>query len=192
MAFLSPPAEAAPAKPVSKTAARLDDMKAAYEKQLSALWSAVQPYQTACGVSPPLTQEQFVEGLRQSSLEGTIAARDAAYAADQIEFVKRSLSNGSVITLCKVGKSGIFFAILEYHRRTWDQLRRESKQAEDAEQRRIEEFRRSEFARVAEEHAGGYRWLTLAGIGFASFMSLALVLIFARIESNLRGLKIQR
>lgn len=168
----------------------VDPNRELFEKQILDLWGIVQTYQAACGVSAPLTREQFVDGLRQSSLDSALRARGAEYAASQLLFTKQSLANPSVIKLCRDGKSGIFFKILEHHRTTWDRHQRDLREFAVAAREREEQFMHLEAQRVADAHADGYRQLMLAAAAFGAFMALAMVLIFARIEANLRGLKL--
>lgn len=160
-----------------------------YDKQVDDLWQVVQPYQVACGAASPLTREQFAEGLRQSKLEVELRSRGSRYVASQLQFAKQSLSNPSVVQLCKNGKNGIFFGMLEHHLKIWDQHQRDVRKFNDAEREREDRSRHLENLRVTEARAEGYRQLTLAAAAFGVFMSLALVLIFARIEANLRGFK---
>lgn len=157
------------------------------DTQIDALWALVVPYQKACGTAP-LTKEQFVEGLRQTTFGVALLRRGEEYARSQLKFADESLRNPEVITLCKSGKTGIFLTVLEQHRLMWDR-NQEMRKRFDAEQADAERrFIRQEGDRVEAEKTAGYRYLTLAATAFGGFMALVLVLIFARIESNLRNL----
>jgi len=160
-----------------------------YCAQGRGLLTAYRPYQASCGAASPLTREQFVEGLRQSTLETELRQRGRPFAESQLQFAKQSLSNPSVVQLCKTGKGGIFFGMLEHHRVTWDRHVRDMREFNDAAREREEKFLRLEGLRVADARAEGYRQMMLAAAASGVFMSLALVLIFARIETNLRDLK---
>lgn len=194
LAVLAPPTPQAPAASaesgaLAASAAARDPREVAYAAQANGLWDTVQRYQTACGLATPVTREQFLEGLRQSNLAGELAKRGSNYAESQLRFLTQSLSNPEVVRLCKSGKSGIFFATLEHHGKQWDAYQSRTLRMEVQEREREEAFNRTEELRVAMAQQDGYRLLTLAGGAFAAFMSLVLLLIFARIEFNLRGLR---
>lgn len=163
--------------------------KKALEAQIQALWKAVDAYQHACGQASPVTQDQFSEGLRQSRLGAFIVARGASYADSQVKFVQQSLSNPEVVALCKQGKEGLFFNILNFHLKQWDEHQKAVDDFNNAETERIRAMENAESQRVLEARASGYQKLMIAVSAFGAFMALAMLLIFARIESNLRGVR---
>lgn len=162
--------------------------QSAQDKQIDALWALVVPYQKACGTAP-LAKEQFAEGLRQTMFGVALVRRGEEYARSQLQFVDESLRNPEVVALCKSGKTGIFLTVLEQHRLMWDRNQEMRKQFENEQADAERRFFRQERDRVEVEKAAGYHHLMLAAAAFGGFMGLVLVLIFARIESNLRNLR---
>jgi hypothetical protein len=80
-------------------------------------------------------------------------------------------------------------ASLEFHRSNWDRQIKEARQLQSAEQERISAFIEFEANRVVAAKANAYQLLMAAAIAFGLFMGVALILIFSRLESNLRGVQ---
>lgn len=165
----------------------VDTGEAIFRGQAERLWAHVSKYQTDCALAAKLSKTDFIEALRQTPLRNILEKRGNDFAVSQDAFVKENLANDEIIALCKSGRGGLFFSLLEFHRSSWDQQTRQAMEFDAQERSRVARVEDSEAARVAARKANGYQLFTSAAIAFGLFMSVALVLIFARLESNLRG-----
>lgn len=167
----------------------VDTGEEVFRVQAERLWTHVGKYQIDCALAAKLTKADFIEALRQTPLKNILEKRGNEFAVSQDAFVRENLANEDIIALCKSGRGGIFFSLLEFHRSSWDQQTRQAMEFESQERSRVERVRDSEIARVAAHKATSYQLFIGAAIAFGLFMSVALVLIFARLESNLRGVQ---
>jgi hypothetical protein len=104
-------------------------------------------------------------------------------------FICTALADESIIALKKQGAvKTIFFPILEFHAETWKKIQNEKVQFEQSEKDRVSRQWNDELNRVSSAKAGAIANLIAAGCSFAVFMSLALYLIIAKIETNLRDI----
>lgn len=167
-----------------------DEQKRKVDQQISELWKAVEAYQIACGQANPLTKEQFADGIRQTNLPTLMTSRGDAYAASQIEFVKTTLASQQIIDLCKSGKKGIFLPVMNYHLKQWNKHIQEASDFERDETARIARIEAADAQQVLASQAQGFQKLMVAAYSFAAFIALAMLLVFSRIERNLRGHKL--
>ena len=189
---MNPPAEKkAAASSAVPTALAPDSNEALFRAQAEKLWQHVNKYQVDCSITSPLNKADFVDTLRQSPLKSVLESRGPDFPASQDIFVKETLGNKDVIKLCRSGKTGLFFSSIEFHRSNWDRQVQQAKYFEAKERVRVAEFEAVEVRKAVEKKAMAYEALRGAVIGFGFFMMVALLLIFARIESNLRGLNIK-
>ncbi len=134
---------------------------------------------------------QRVEELRSQveNLADQEDSRSDRWVKSAVEFTCAALADSSIIAMRKEGKvKAIFFPILNYHLRTWDKIVAEKAAFERAEQERVENEREAEQMRILEAKARAINQLIAAGIAFGVFMALALYLILAKIENNLRDI----
>ena len=82
----------------------------------------------------------------------------------------------------------VFFPVLNFHMHAWDDIQQAKVDFEQAERDRVEAERLQEQARIAEARANAVFSATAAGAAFGVFMLLALYLLGAKIELNLRGI----
>lgn len=80
-------------------------------------------------------------------------------------------------------------AALEYHRSSWDKQVQEAKDFEAGERAQVVAFEEREQSKLMLSKADAYKSFLSAAIAFGLFMGVAMVLIFARVESNLRGIQ---
>lgn len=184
-----------PSKPSSEISAAAqtlaaDSDEALFKSQVEALWKIVSKYQIDCRGSMQFTEAEFAETLRQTPLKRVLAIRGKDYAQSQILFIRETLGNEETIKLCRAGKTGLFLSALEYHREKWDRGIKDSVEFETSERNRIAAFENAEAARVTTGKMQAWQFLIGAGIAFGLFISVALLLVFARIESNLRGMTV--
>lgn len=173
--------------PVKDT--RLDDM---VDKYVGNLWTYFDGYQKSCAVPKPVSQEEFTKGFPKHVIKGWFQTWGENFAQSQDKFEKAVLSNQKVIKYCKdkEGKGGVFFRSLDWHKDQYAKQIREGEIFEKQEAARVAQFEREEYARVTMKKAEAFASLTVAMSSFGTFMMLALLLIFSKIESNLRGVKI--
>lgn len=113
--------------------------------------------------------------------------RGEAYVKDAVKFTCAVLKNPQIIALRKENKvSGVFLKILNFHLREWDRIQLDKVKFERQEEIRIAKEEDEEDARVMEAKILAITMIAAAGIAFAVFMIIALYLIFAKIETNLR------
>jgi hypothetical protein len=115
--------------------------------------------------------------------------RGDRWVKSAVEFTCTALADPSIIAMRKEGKvKSVFFPILNYHLQRWDAIEEEKIAFEQSELARVERERQAEEQRIAEAKATALAQLIAAGIAFGVFMALALYLILAKIESNLRNI----
>lgn len=158
--------------------------------QMDKLWAYVSKYQADCKLQDSFSKEQFTESLRPTPIKEILQSQGTDYAASQVDFVKEMLSSKEIVDLCKSGKKGIFLSLLDFHLKNWDRQVAESREFENREKERLLQRERDEERRVTLKHEEAQHAFIMAGGAFLIFMSIALVLIFARIESNLRGVQL--
>lgn len=113
--------------------------------------------------------------------------RGKAYVKDAVKFTCAVLKNPQIVTLRKDNKvSGVFLKVLNYHLKEWDRIQVDKINFERKEEIRVEKEEAKENARVMRSKILAITMITAAGIAFAIFMIIALYLIFAKIETNLR------
>jgi hypothetical protein len=84
----------------------------------------------------------------------------------------------------------IFFPVLNFHMNAWDDLKLAAKEFEANEQARVSHQEEAEQQRVALSKEAAKFTLIVAAGAFALFMAIALSLIVAAIESNLRRISV--
>lgn len=104
-----------------------------------------------------------------------------------VTFTCDALRNPRLIELKKKNTgTSVLISLLDYHREQWIENRNKTQAFIRGEEARVDNERRREEQRVAEERAQGWFFLGIAGTLLGAFTLLALYLIFARIEINLR------
>jgi hypothetical protein len=168
-----------------------DNGEARFRAHAEKLWIPVSKYQSDCSATSALKFSDFLDSLRESPLKRLLDTRGDEFAKSQVEFVASVLSNPSLVQLCKSGRQGLFFSTLEYHRNQWDAQVQHAKDFDEAEQLRIHTFKQSELENSASRKSTALYAVQGAAVVFGVFMSLALLLVFARIEVNLRRMSVE-
>ena len=135
------------------------------------------------GESDPATAAR-VEALRSQmeQLARGETHRGERYIRSAVTFTCKALADPEIVAWRKEGKVGsVFFPILNFHLKSWDQMA-----FDQAERDRVQRERAEEAARVDAARALAQLELYAAAGLFAAFMALAFYLIFARIEIHLR------
>lgn len=141
------------------------------------------------GNNDAMTNE--VKKLRQD-LENHAKGQDwrgAAWVKAVVGFTCAVMKDPSFVALRKENKiTNAFTGSIRFHAQMWDQIEIEKRRFEQAEQARVVAERAAEHARVAAAKELARDNMISAGVAFAVFMALALYLVFAKIETNLRDI----
>lgn len=115
--------------------------------------------------------------------------RGEAWVKAAAAFTCKALEDPAIVALKKEEKiKSVFYPVLNFQLLTWDKIQIERIQFEEREERRVATERNLEEIRVATAKAVALTRLISAGIAFGLFMVLALYLLFAKIENNLRDI----
>jgi hypothetical protein len=133
---------------------------------------------------------QKVEELRkyiESKADGSL--RGEAWVRAAVAFTCMALSDNSIIALRKEAKvKSVFLPVLNFHIDAWDRIQTEKVQFEQREENRVASERAAEALRIAEAKALAITCLIVAASAFGLFMILALYLLGAKIENDLRDI----
>ena len=115
--------------------------------------------------------------------------RKGGWVKAALSFTCTALKDPSIIALRREGKlTKVFMPVIGFHLSAWDRIETEKRKFEQAEQNRVASEKAVEMTRVLAAKALALAHMTAAGIAFVIFMALALYLIFAKIETNLRDI----
>lgn len=104
-----------------------------------------------------------------------------------VAFTCETLQSSRLVDLKKKNAgTPVLISLLDYHREKWIENKKFTQDFINSEIERVDGERRSEAQRIADERAQGWFVLGLVGALLGVFALLALYLIFARIELNLR------
>lgn len=171
-----------------------DTYEVQVEEQLLKLWPLLDNYQNSCNVNPKVEKDTFIQSFPKSVLRNWLLAYGNDFFVDQVKFVGEVLRSKEVIEKCieSKGTSQVFTKSLDWHKEQWIETK-ELKDKRDTESREeIENFIRSEELRVSAENAQGYTKLTFFIWTIGIFISIASLIIFSRIESNLRQIDLNK
>lgn len=181
------PADAAPAKPDN----RLDDKVSA---QIAKLYGYFDGYQRACRIAADahVDQRTFEASFDRRVMRGLFEELGDPYILSQADFERTLLSHPRVIEICiaRQGRAQVFWTSMNWHLKQWRAALKEAADFEAAERQRVADETAAEEARVAAAKASGKTLIMAAAGLFGVFISLALLLIFAKIEANLRGVQV--
>ena len=137
------------------------------------------------------TNQQRIGELR-GQIEAVATSKDwrgEPWVKAAVTFVCKALEDSAIVALKKEGKvKAVFLPVLNFHLSSWDRIQTERIQFEEREERRVARERNSDEIRVATAKAIALTKLISAGIAFGLFMVLALYLLGAKIENNLRDI----
>jgi hypothetical protein len=131
---------------------------------------------------------QRLEALRvHVEIKAADVHRGERWVKAVTEFACAALADLDIIALRKSGKiENAFYAVLNFHMAQWDAIQGEKTRFEQAELARVERERAQEISRIAEARASALTSAIAAGVAFGIFMLLAIYLLGAKIETNLR------
>lgn len=124
-----------------------------------------------------------IEKISEGSLRGEPWVKAAQ------SFTCMALADISIIELKKERKiKNVFMPVLDFHVRSWDRIQSDKLKFEQQEENRVASERNAEALRVMKAKAFALTCLIAAASAFALFMMLALYLLVAKIENNLRDI----
>ena len=183
------PTPAAPA-PQAPRAHPMDELAAAH---LAKAWGYYDAYQKACNVPNKIEQDGFMTSdFPRNSFRNWFRKFGPNFAESQDKFISTVLANPSVIKICidKQGRGGVFSGALNWHVEEWADAVEAAAKFNREEQNRVVRQERAAEERAMATRMEGVQMLWGALISFGVFMSLALLLIFSKIETNLRGVRL--
>jgi len=132
-------------------------------------------------------RNENIRGEIENAANGSLRGEPWVKAA--VAFTCQVLSDNAIIALKKEGKIGtVFLPTLRFHINAWDKIQAEKQRFEQGEERRVATERAAEAARVLLAKASAISRLIAAGGAFGLFMVLALYLLGAKIENDLRDI----
>lgn len=134
--------------------------------------------------------DELVEISKRIETSANKPGRGGPYVKSLVNFHCKALADPGVIALRKTGKfkGKVNASVLSYHEAAWDAIVAARQEFEANEQNRVTSERMAEVARIAADRVRAVAALTGAGSAFAVFMLLAIYLILAKIETNMRDI----
>ncbi len=183
-------------EPAKEQAVTIEQTRVEYLADAQALYECSLEFAAAAGI--PVAEAQNNDAKSQAVMRLRTQLEPAAKERDWrgdpwvkavVAFGCSVLKDPSIVSLRKEGKiSTVFFPTINFHLAAWDKIETEKRRFEQAEQNRVASERAAEAARVADAQAQALAHVISAGVAFCVFMALALYLVFAKIETNLRAI----
>lgn len=183
--------------PKQKPAETVDPLDKLVEKYLELLWVHFEKYQQQCDLKTKTTKETFVSTFPKQYLKNWFRQWGEPFAISQDKVVQIILGNEKIIAYCKdqQGKGGAFIKTLNWHKEEWEDLAKARDQFIVSEDRRIKSFEleqdrkiakfiSEEINRIQEQKENALRLFWSALFGYGIFISLAILLLLARIAHN--------
>lgn len=135
-----------------------------------------------------------VNAQRLQDLRGNIerwadgsSLRGEPWVKTVVAFTCMALADNGIVQLKKEQKvKSVFYPVIEFHIGAWDAIQAEKVKFEQREENRVTSERGAESRRVAEAKAFAITCAIAAASAFGLFMMLALYLLAAKIENDLR------
>ena len=149
-------------------------------------------YQKQCSLENPVSKDEFMNTFPKYIFKNLFNAYGEEFAESQDKFEKAVFSNKRVIQICidKKGQAQVLAASLAWYEKEYSKQLQEAEIFDQQELARVKSEEEHEYTKVAAKKAEGTQSLMVALGAFGVFMALMLLLIFSKIESNLRGVKI--
>jgi len=183
------PVPAAPSAPSAPQASQINPLDEMVDKSIESTWPIYNAFQTGCLIEQPDTKQEFLnwEGLRDF-YRANFETLGQPFAASQDGFIRLVYADPRVVQLCikRGGDDGIFAQGLEWHQAQWTAAVDAIETFDFEERSREQDAMTQARIEAAGTRASGTQMLWAALVAFGVFMSLALLLIFSKIESNLR------
>ena len=159
-------------------------------KYMDRIYEYVVTYQSRCKIKPIIDKETFSYAFHKEDFVKLLDRYGSGFAESQDLFMKSLFENERMIQICiekegraKVLSGGLNFHKIEYINNIKKKIAFESQQ----EEMRNEFINSEKIRKSAQRDQAIFSALVALG-SFAFFMSMAFVLIFSRIERNLRCL----
>lgn len=167
----------------------LDDM---VDEYVTKLWTYFDGYQKLCSVANPVSKDDFMNSFPKQVMKNLFHTYGKEFADSQDKFEKAVLENKRIIQICveKQGQAQVFFRSIDWHIREYRKQLEEANKFDEQEIARVENETHNEELKAAAKKAQGTQSLIVSLGAFGVFMALMLLLIFSKIESNLRGVKV--
>lgn len=182
------PTPAAPRAPAVPQANPLDQM---VDKYVEGTWLIYDSFQNDCHIEKLWTKQFFLDwvGLR-NFYRSNFDRFGEPFASSQNQFIKTVYTDPRVVKLCieRDGNTEIFGSGLDWHLNQWVASVRAADEYNSRERSREQNEIMQARGEAALTRAFGQRMLWAALISFGVFMCLALLLIFSKIENNLRAI----
>ena len=187
--------QTAPAPPIQEnktqipTDASLDIM---VDKYVANLWLYVDDYQKQCSLADSVTKDVFINTFPKYIFKNLFSTYGEEFAESQDKFEKAVLGNKRIIQICieKKGQAHALAVSLDWYEKEYSKQLQEGKEFDEQELERVKSEQENEYNNVAAKKTEATQSLIIALGAFGIFMALMLLLIFSKIESNLRGVKI--
>lgn len=187
----------APAPPIQEnktqipTDASLDIM---VDKYVANLWLYVDDYQKQCSLADSINKDVFINTFPKDIFKNLFSTYGEEFAESQDKFEKAVLGNKRIIQIC-IEKKGqaqahALAVSLDWYEKEYSKQLQEGKEFDEQELERVKSEKENEYNKAAAKKAEATQSLIIALGAFGVFMALMLLLIFSKIESNLRGVKI--
>jgi hypothetical protein len=186
----TPKAEAPPAvdAPKPESAGKPEPVK--YQDEVVKIYACYKESNKQANIGAINTGDDEIENFRkqvQRIADSKNADRGQAYVTDAAKVVCDILANPQVTEYRKSRpEPEFFFDVVNFHIESWDQLKAEEKKFESDEEARVDREQQEEALRVEVSKEAAKLTLLVAAGAFVLFMALALYLIVAAIETNLR------
>jgi len=179
--------------PSKKKATEQDQPPAIYLVDAVNIFGCLQKFAVAAEIQLPVDRDSSKEALDfRGRLEATAskAGRGTPYVVSLNNFLCKVLADPGIIALRKEQKfkGSVFGAASAYHQAAWDRIVAERNKFEADEHARVQSDRAGELVRIATDRARAITAFTGAAAAFAVFMLLAIYLILAKIETNMRDI----
>lgn len=162
----------------------------AYLEEMTKLYRCSQQFAKAVGAE---LEDAAGDAGRIEELRGKLEDiskrpnHGAPYVTSAVSFTCAALANPKVIKMKTDGMvKAVFYPTLNFHLKKWVENQGEKEDFNNREIRRVAAVRNAEQIRIASSRAIAFTYISAAGVAFVTFMSLALYLLGAKIEGNLR------
>lgn len=178
-----------PKEPQAPRAPQVDPLDKMVKKYIENAAVVYEGFQKNCLIDKPMSRDEFLswEGLRIFFREN-FEEFGEPFAQSQDQFIKSIYTDPRVVEICiqKEGKGQLFAGGLEWHDNQWVEVLYAAENYDRQERNRVQSERMLAGMEAEATRALGIQMLWAALISFGVFMSLALLLIFSKIETNLR------
>lgn len=181
-----------PEEPKAEQPAKPEPIK--YKDEAKKIVGCFRESSKQASISGVNTGDDATEDFRkqlQRAADAKDGDRGQTYVDNAVKIACEIYLHPSVIQFRKSNKDQeLFYSVLKFHIKAWDAIKEEARQFEKDEETRITNERNEEELRVSLARQSAKFSLLVALGAFGLFMTIALYLIFAAIESSVRKLSV--